>query len=134
VPPKALDSDAGGEQVIDHGAALQFQYDWPGVTEASPRQVGTMPGPHLFDAVATSKEWITWDAVFASLVTRAVLESAVAAVPADFITPLLPAAAHDGSSASQADAVRRRRAAYVAFLWKRLQPPRAFADALTNTA
>ena len=81
-----------------------------------------MPGPHLFEVVASSREWATWDAVFAGLVTRDVLESAVAAVPDDFITPMLP-------RGSQADGVRRRRAAYVAFLWKRLQPPRAFATA-----
>jgi hypothetical protein len=107
--------------LIDHGAALRFQYDWSAVTEATPRELGLRPEPHIFEAAAGADEWATWDSILAGLLTRTVLESAVAAVPASFLVPLLP------DAAPQADALRRRRAAYTAFLWKRLQPPRAFA-------
>jgi hypothetical protein len=115
--------------LIDHGAALGFQYNWPAVTEATPRQIGAMPEPHLFEAAAGSEEWGAWDAVFASCLTRGVLEAAVADVPASFLVPLLPSTGALGPAATRAEALRRRRAAYVAFLWKRLQPPRPFADA-----
>jgi hypothetical protein len=117
----------GRPWLIDHGAALGFQYDWPAVTEASPRRVAVMPEPHLFEAEAGSAEWPAWDELFASRITRQLLEEAMAAVPDDFLAPLLPPAARDAPPALRADALRRRRAAYVAFLWKRLHPPRAFA-------
>ena len=57
-----------------------------------------------------------WDDVFAARLTRDVLDAAVEEVPDTFLEPGEP------------DTLRRRRAAYSAFLWKRLKPPRAFAD------
>ena len=48
---------------------------------------------------------------------RTTLESAVEEVPDDFL------------SERDRDALRRRRAAYVAFLWKRLKSPRPFVHA-----
>ena len=57
------------------------------------------------------------DAALASRLHRGELESALDAVPDDFL-------AEDGR-----EATRRRRAAYVAFLWKRLQGPRPFMPA-----
>jgi len=111
--------------LIDHGAALRFQYNWRAVTEATPRDAVASPESHVFEAVAGSDDWPTWDAVFASRLTRDVLEAAVAEVPSSFLVPLLPNAA-PLSPTAQADALGRRRAAYVAFLWKRLKPPRAF--------
>src|SRR6185369_3933841 len=82
--------------LIDHGAALRFQYNWSAVTEATPRQVGTTADPHVFETAAASDEWSTWDMVFVSRVTRSVLKDAVAMVPASFLLPLVPAA-HTGS-------------------------------------
>jgi hypothetical protein len=125
--PNLLWSD-GKAWLIDHGAALRFQYDWPRVTEGKPREVGAMPAPHLFEAAADASDWATWDAVFAGRVTRATLEDAVAAVPDAFLAPMLASTSTERPVESpSADGLRRRRAAYVAFLWKRLQPPRAFA-------
>lgn len=112
--------------LIDHGAALGFQYDWPAVTEAAPRAAGSMPDPHLFEAAASHEDWTTWDEVFASRLTREKLEESVATVPASFLVPLLPATSTD---AERDEALRRRRAAYVAFLWKRLRAPRGFVQA-----
>ena len=125
-----------GEQayLIDHGAALSFQYNWAAVTEATPRKAGAMLGSHIFEAAAGSEHWAAWDAELASRVTRSVLENAAAEVPATFLVPMLPAGAYTASSASLAEAVRRRRAAYVAFLWKRLKPPRAFVSAVPPSA
>jgi len=79
--------------------------------------------PHLFEALAGSDAWHAWDQTLADQLTRPVLEHAVAEVPTSFLVPLLPRA-----TASDPEAVRRRRAAYVAFLWKRLQPTRAFME------
>jgi len=118
--------------LIDNGAALRFQYDWMAVTEAAARRIVPEREPHLLARVAQSKDWPTWDAVFAGRLTRSVLQSAVDDVPDTFLLPLLPATI--ASTIAAAEALRRRRAAYVAFLWKRLQPPRAFAGALPDGA
>lgn len=108
--------------LIDHGAALRFQYQWPGVREDSPRDVGRATAPHLFEERASDADWAMWDELFASCLTRDVLEHAIAAVPDTFLEPLMPTA-HPSP-----DALHRRRAAYVAYLWKRLKAPRAFAS------
>lgn len=109
--------------LIDHGAALRFQYNWPMVTESTPREVGMAGHGHVFDAARDSADWPVWDEAFAACLTRSVLEEAVATVPAELLVPLLPRA-HTGSVD---EALIRRRVAYVAFLWKRLKSPRAFA-------
>jgi hypothetical protein len=109
--------------LVDHGAALRFQYDWPQVTEDSPRAVRPEADPHLFASSVSPSDLAGWDEILATRITRDVIEAAVAAVPDTFLTPML-------SSLPQAEdieeALRRRRAAYVAFLWKRLAPPRPF--------
>ena len=105
--------------LVDHGAALGFQYQWSAVTESA--TVGPSPGsePHLLlDRVANLAEW---DEIFAARITRDVVEDAVAQVPDDFLVPLL--------ESPTAEALRRRRAAYAAFLWKRLKPPRDWVGA-----
>ena len=58
------------------------------------------------------------DADLAPRLTREVLEDAVRSVPDEFLASLLPPAGN----------VERLRAAYVAFLWKRLHAPRPFID------
>ena len=105
--------------LIDHGAALPFQHDWRAVTEASPLRPEP-PLPHLLDGHAL--RLAAWDPLLTALLTREALTAAVDDVPASFLAPLLP----EGIGA---DALRRRRAAYVAFLWKRLQGPRGFSVA-----
>jgi hypothetical protein len=105
----------GRSWLIDHGAALPFQYSWGTVTEASPRTAGYAVGRHLFAARASRLG--EWDERLAGRLTREVLSDAIAQVPDDFLAPLLGHAP---------DALRRRRAAYHAFLWKRLKAPRPF--------
>lgn len=103
--------------LIDHGAALTFQHYWPLVTELSPREPGAFVEKHLFQV--THDELASWDAAMAAALPRAALEQAVEAVPNDFLLPLLAAGAGEAE-------LRREREAYVAFLWKRLKPPRPF--------
>jgi hypothetical protein len=99
---------AGQIQLIDHGAALDFHHDWRSVTEQSPRQPGSVVAGHLLRV--TEAQLASADAALAPKLTREVLEHALAAVPDEFLG---------------AEAVRLR-AAYVAYLWKRLKTPRPF--------
>ena len=102
--------------LIDHGAALPFQYAWGSVTEQSP----TIPEPgslHIFDNALDHVRRI--DPILTGLVTRQVLEDVTRSIPSTFLRPLLPPDASD-------DMLERRRAAYGAFLWKRLQGERGF--------
>lgn len=98
--------------LVDHGAALGFQHDWPAVTEASPRSRRWSVTNHVLRSRATRVA--AMDDSLATRVHRGVLESALDGVPDDFLF-------EDGG-----EALRRRRAAYVAFLWKRLKSPRPF--------
>lgn len=97
--------------LIDHGACLGFQHRWRDVTEDSPRHPGWPREDHVLwsqrSGVAAA------DAALAAAVTRDVLEAAVESVPREYF--------------QNGDDARRRRAAYVAFLWKRLKTPRPFA-------
>lgn len=113
--------------LIDHGAALRFQYNWTGVTEQTPCEIGLTYKPHIFESLSVLKEWEYWDDLFAQCITREILEKSVAAVPITFLLPLLPSTISDKSSELQEKRIMRRRAAYVAFLWKRLKFPRNFA-------
>ncbi len=96
--------------LIDHGAALSFHYDWSGVTEASPREP-TIYTAHVFAERAPLLA--RCDESFARLFSTRVLDAVVAQIPDDFL--------HGGETPA------RTRAAYAAFLWKRLKPPRPFA-------
>jgi hypothetical protein len=102
---------AGQIQLIDHGAALGFHHDWASVTEQTPRDPGNIAFEHL---LRQSEERLSEaDAALAPRLTREVLERAVATVPDDFLS-------------GDARAIARTRAAYVAYLWKRLKSPRPF--------
>ena len=100
--------------LVDHGAALGFQHDWPAVTEASPRSGRWSATDHVLRSRATRV--VAMDASLATRVHRGALVSALDGVPDDFLV-------EDGG-----EALRRRRAAYVAFLWKRLRSPRPFVS------
>lgn len=100
--------------LIDHGAALPFQHDWSAVTEQSPTRAGRRL-PHLFDTLAAG-QLAAWDPLLTALLSRQTLTEVVASVPDSFLAPLLPAPGPP--------ALARRRAGYVAYLWKRLQGPR----------
>jgi hypothetical protein len=111
--------------LIDHGASLGFQYDWSTVSESSPTRQFVESEPHLFAASLTADAVQERDEALAARITRDVLDAAVAEVPDGFLLPLL---AGDADLLSASEALRRRRAAYVAFLWKRLEAPRPFID------
>src|SRR5450631_2388804 len=112
---------AGHVSLIDNGAALMFQYDWRHVTEQSPRQPGSFVEQHLLRVLP--RELDDCDAELAPKVTRQLLEHALATVPDEFLLPLL---------GPGGDALRLR-AAYVAFLWKRLRAPRPFVNPARKT-
>jgi hypothetical protein len=98
--------------LIDHGASLGFHHNWPSVTEDSPRARGWQVRDHVLQSRAT-RLWLV-DEELAALLERGILESALDIVPDDFLSEM------------GAEAKRRRRTAYVAFLWKRLKGPRPF--------
>jgi hypothetical protein len=102
----------GQPWLIDHGAALGFQYDWASVSEESPRS----PSDHTLHLFGSREPRLArWDAVLAPLLTRELLSDVLECVPDSFLTAR-PAEWEPG----------RVRAAYVAFLWKRLKAPRPF--------
>ena len=98
--------------LIDHGACLGFHHRWRDVTEESARARSWRLGDHVLGSQATRLPLV--DGALAGLLDRSVLQSAVDVVPDEYL------------SADGPDAARRRRAAYVAFLWKRLKLPRPF--------
>jgi hypothetical protein len=116
--------------LIDHGASLRFQYSWDRVSEKSPRDAGLAREPHLFE---TSVPQLTEvDNQLASRLSRHALEQAVAAVPDSFLLPMLDA--RGIAVTGLEESLRRRRAAYVAFLWKRLKHPRPFLEPQRSSA
>jgi hypothetical protein len=98
--------------LIDHGAALPFHHDWQRVTEQSPREVGSSPAEHLFKVA--EPQLLAVDAELAPKIERETLQLALSRVPDDFLT------------SSDSGSPERVRAAYVAYLWKRLRSPRPF--------
>lgn len=113
--------------LIDHGAALGFQYDWQRVLEQSPREARLPPEAHLFESVVPPDDLRSADEALASRLTRDVIDAAVAAVPESFLLSLVGAGSVQPTEV--ASRIARRRAAYSAFLWKRVQPSRPFLDA-----
>lgn len=102
----------GQPWLIDHGAALGFQYDWARVSEQSPRAPFDLDA-HLFGA--RRARLALYDEALARVLSREVLAEVLVEVPDSFLADR-PA---EWSPA-------RARAAYVAFLWKRLRAPRPF--------
>lgn len=108
--------------LIDHGASLGFQYAWSSVSELSAGLPMPTYEPHLLrDRI---NDLPAWDEILAPRLSREVLDEAVSQVPDDFLAPLLPSA-----ESGNPDALMRRRAAYGAFLWKRLKAPRTWVGA-----
>jgi hypothetical protein len=106
--------------LIDHGAALGFQYALPDVDAAAARRPYTLREPHLLQSRAP--DVAAWDVRFAPRVTTEVVARAVAEVPDEFLDPLVAAHA--------AETLAARRAAYVDYLTRRLEPPRPFLAAV----
>jgi hypothetical protein len=123
--------------LIDHGASLGFQYEWSAVSESSTGLPAPGVEPHLL--LERAQDLAEWDDVLAARLTREVLEAAVDQVPDDFLRELqirhfprndnASARDHKDDARDDSEVLRRRRAAYVAFLWKRLKAPRAWVGA-----
>jgi hypothetical protein len=105
--------------LIDHGASLGFHHDWGSVTEDSPRASVWSARTHVLRSRANL---LMVDGMLAARLDRGTLESALVAAPDEFL------------SDRGGDGTRRRRAAYVAFLWKRLKWPRPFVTADVTSA
>ena len=104
----------GRPWLIDHGSSLAFHHDWRSVTEDSPRE----PWSHRRHVFSSRASLVPrFDAILTPLVDRQALDAAVGAVPDEFLEDVEPGTAPNVT-----------RAAYVAFLWKRLKPPRPFAS------
>ena len=86
--------------LVDHGAALGFQHDWPAVTEASPRSGRWSVTDHVLRSRA-SRVAAMDGSLAAPRVHRGALRSALDGVPDDFLVE------------DSGEALRRRRAAYV---------------------
>lgn len=106
--------------LIDHGSSLPFHRNWRALDEAAPRRPAQPLESHVLGARVSDLH--AWDALLAHALGRDVLRAAVAEVPDALLLPSLP----EGADARALD---RRRETYVAFLWKRLQPPRPFVGA-----
>jgi hypothetical protein len=103
--------------LIDHGAALPFQYDWDRVSEDSPRESFRLD--HALRGRAT--RLAEADAALAPLLPQAALDAVADSIPASFL------------DAAGGDALFRARRGYSAYLHKRLKPPRRFLEALSAT-
>jgi hypothetical protein len=102
----------GQPWLIDHGAALTFQHDWAQVSEDSPR-AAVDHAAHLFGG--RRHLLARYDESLAQLLTRELLTEVVARVPDSFL-----------AARPKEWSLARTRAAFVAFLWKRLRAPRPF--------
>jgi hypothetical protein len=109
---------AGQVWLIDHGAALTFHHDWASVTEQAPRDAGRFVADHLLQVSEAQLQ--AADAELAPKIKRETLERALAEVPDSFLAEL------------GAGDLARVRAAYVAYLWKRLRTPRPFVAGARN--
>lgn len=103
---------AGSIWLIDHGAALAFHHDWKAVTEQSPREAGEVVPQHLLQVSEGFLQ--AADAELAPKISREVLEEALSQVPDELLL------------ATSSEPPARQRAAYVAYLRKRLHAPRPF--------
>jgi hypothetical protein len=91
---------------IDYAAALPFHHDWSLTEEQPARDLGP-PAGHIFERRAGELE--RWHRLLRPLLTREALEIAASSLPPEWLAP--------AAFATEA----RQRAAYVAYLWKRLR-------------
>lgn len=108
--------------LIDHGAALYAQHNWPSVDEARTRT----PFPLIKDHVLlrTGGDLRSADEESAARLTDGVLQGIVAALPDALLAD--PAIAADFATPQAA------RERYLAYLRTRIQAPRAFVDAAVD--
>lgn len=111
--------------LIDHGAALAFQYALPDMDASAPRRPYVLREPHVLQRRAGHIQ--SRDEQFAQRLTRDMIVDAVAQVPDDFLVPLL-------HGATPRDTLVERRAAYVEYLVRRLEPARPFLEPIITPA
>jgi hypothetical protein len=104
----------GRLQLIDHGAALYFHHDWDGYLERA-----TAPFTRIKDHVLLpfARALAEADARLSALLANADIERIVALIPDAWLGGDAPFATAD-----------EHRAAYAAYLCRRLQAPRAFVE------
>ena len=107
--------------LIDHGAAIYAQHDWPSVDEARTRAPFQMIEKHVLldiaDDIARADEELV------PLLNSGAIDAAISSVPDELLRA--PAIAADFSNAEAA------RARYASYLNTRLESPRAFVDEAT---
>jgi hypothetical protein len=101
----------GRPYVIDHGATLAFHHDFARVTEDAPREPMSFAG-HVFEERLQLSRVL--DGELGEALDRETLRRVVEEVPDELLGP------------GDRETFRRERAAYHAFLWKRLKAPRIF--------
>jgi hypothetical protein len=104
--------------LIDHGAAIYAQHDWPSVDEARTRAPFRMIEKHVL--LERSGDLVEADNAMSPLLGEPVIRAAVETVPDSLLEA--PAIAVDFSTADAA------RARYVDYLVTRISSPRAFVD------
>lgn len=118
-----------GLWLIDHGAALYFHHNWPGLTE---EQIATPFAPirnHVLLRYLTDGELFRQiDAAAVSLLTPAFFEEMLALIPDALLTDTPP-----GTVLPFADAAEVRRA-YLEYFTKRLSGSRPFVEEVIAAA
>lgn len=107
--------------LIDHGAALYAQHNWPAVDEARTRTPFPLIKDHVLLRMSGDLE--AADAELSALLTESVLADVVSRVPDALLAD--PAVASDFATP---DAARER---YLGYLLTRIQSPRAFVAEAT---
>ncbi|HEY7770195.1 HipA family kinase [Longimicrobium sp.] len=102
--------------LIDHGAALYAQHNWPGVDEARTRTAFPLIKDHVLLAISGDLE--AADAEIASALEEHVIRNAVACLP--------DALLEDPAIASEFPDPEVARARYADYLCTRIRAPRAF--------
>lgn len=104
--------------LIDHGAALYAQHNWPGVDEARTRTPFPLVKDHVL--LARSGDLHAADEAAAATLTGGVLADIAGRLPDALLAD--PALAHDFATVDEA------RARYLDYLRTRIRAPRAFVD------
>ncbi len=104
--------------LIDHGAALYAQHDWPSVDEARTRSPFQLIKDHVL--LAQSGDIDAADSELAPMMSADVIRAALDAIPDELLTD----ASIKSDFAKPADARDR----YVKYLSLRAESPRAFVD------
>lgn len=100
--------------LIDHGAALYFQYNWKGYVE---RSRGAFPQVKDHVLLPWASRIPEADAMAMEILTSEVIEDIVALLPVEWL-----------GNVNEFDSPVQHRSAYLTYLMSRLQTPRAFVQ------